>query len=138
MTRGPKGEKFRIVVHDGLKPSDQFGALCHEMAHILLGRLGSDRDRSWPSRSHLGRRAVEVEAEATAYIITRYLGLEGTGAEYLSSYVDDSAGIPGNVSCDMIAKVAGRIERMARSAPRPQNSTRLGSVERRPALPPSI
>ena len=41
------------------------------------------------------------------------LGLEGTSAEYLSSYVDDGGGIPENVSCDIIAKVAGRIEKMA-------------------------
>ena len=138
--RGPEGEKFRVVVHDGLKPSDRFGTLCHEMAHILLGHLGSDRDKWWPARSHLGRQAVEIEAEATAYIVTRHLGLEGTSAEYLSSYVDESGGIPKNVSCDMIAKVAGRIEKMAlgpRPAPRPRNSPRIGSAEGRPSLPPS-
>lgn len=129
LIRGPEGEKFRIVVHDGLKPSDRFGTLCHEMAHILLGHLGSDRDKWWPARSHLGRQAVEIEAEATAYIVTRHLGLEGTSAEYLSSYVDVSGRIPDNVSCDRIAKVARRIEQMAlgpRSAPRPRNLLRVG------------
>ena len=133
VTRGPEGEKFRIVIHAELEQSDRFGTLCHEIAHILLGHLGSDRDQWWPARSHLGRRAVEIEAEATAYIVTRYLGLEGTSAEYLSSYVDESGGIPENVSCDMIAKVAGRIERMAlgsRPAPRPRNSPRVGPAER--------
>ena len=94
VTRGPEGEKFRIVVHDENEPGDRFGVLCHELAHIFLGHLGSDRDRWWPARSHLGRRAVEIEAEATAYIVTRHLGLEGTSAEYLSSYVDDGGGIP--------------------------------------------
>ena len=49
VARGPEGEKFRVVVHDGLKPSDRFGVLCHEMAHILLGHLGSDRDKWWPA-----------------------------------------------------------------------------------------
>ena len=125
VTRGPEGEKFRVVIHQGLEPSDRFGTLCHEIAHILLGHLGSDRDKWWPARSHLGRQAVEIEAEATAYIVTRHLGLEGTSAEYLSSYVDDRGGIPDNVSCDMIAKVARRIETMAlgpRPAPRPRNS----------------
>lgn len=138
--RGPEGEKFRIVVHDGLKPSDQFGTLCHEIAHILLGHLGSDRDKWWPARSHLGRRTVEIEAEATAYIVTRHLGLEGTSAEYLSSYVDAGGRIPNNVSCDRIAKVARKIEQMAlgpRPAPRPRSSSRVGSAANRPALQPS-
>ena len=140
VTRGPEGEKFRIVVHEELEPRDRFGVLCHEIAHILLGHLGSDRDKWWPARGHLGRQAAEIEAEATAYIVTRHLGLEGTSAEYLSSYVDDGDGIPENVSCDIIAKVAGRIEKMAsgpRPEPRARNSPRVGPAERRPALPPS-
>ena len=138
MTRGPEGEKFRIVVHDENEPSDRFGVLCHELAHIFLGHLGSDRDRWWPARSHLGRRTVEIEAEATAYIVTRHLGLEGTSAEYLSSYVDDGGGIPKNVSIDLIAKVARRIENLAlglQPAPRPRHQ--VGSSERQPRLPPS-
>ena len=107
------GEKMRIVVDEKLSEPSRFGVLCHEMAHILLGHLGSDEDGWWPTRSHLGRSAIEVEAEATAYVVTRHLGLEGKSAAYVSRHLRPNAEVPGGVSFDMIAKVAGRIERMA-------------------------
>lgn len=107
------GGKMRIAVNDELSEPSRFGVLCHEMAHILLGHLGSDEDGWWPARSHLGRSAVEVEAEATAYVVTRHLGLEGTSAAYVSRHLRPNAEVPNGVSFDMIAKVAGRIERMA-------------------------
>ena len=107
------GDKMRIVI-DGEQPEpSRFGVLCHELAHILLGHLGCDEDRWWPARSHLGRSAIEVEAEATAYVVTRHLGLEGTSAAFVSRHLKPNAGVPGGVSFDMVAKVAGRIERMA-------------------------
>jgi hypothetical protein len=111
---GPKpDEKMRIAIHAELPPPSQFGVLCHEMAHILLGHLGSDKDNWWPSRSHLGRAPIEIEAEATAYIVTRHLGLEGASAAYVSRYLGHQAEVPKGVSFDMIAKVAGQIEKMA-------------------------
>ena len=103
--------KMRIVVNEALSEPSGFGVLCHEMAHILLGHLGSDEDGWWPARSHLGRSAVE--AEATAYVVTRHLGLEGTSAAYVSRHLRPNAEVLNGVSFDMIAKVAGRIERMA-------------------------
>lgn len=60
-----RGEKMRVAIHLGLSGPSQFGVLCHEMAHIMLGHLGNDEDHWLPSRSHLGRATVEVEAEAT-------------------------------------------------------------------------
>ena len=64
---GTTHEKFRIVIHEGLTEKSGFGVLCHEMAHIFLGHLGSDTDGWWPARSHLGRRAIEIEAETTVF-----------------------------------------------------------------------
>lgn len=116
-SHGREGERFRIVINDDLGPSDRFGVLCHELAHVWLGHLGSDRDAPWPSRSHLGRAAIEIEAEATAYLVTRRLGLVGTSAEYISQYLNASEGVPKNVSFDAIAKGVGKIEKMARTGP---------------------
>ena len=109
----PSDEKMRVAIHANLPEPSRFGVLCHEMAHILLGHLGCDEDHWWPSRSHLGRATIEVEAEAAAYIVTRRLGLEGASAAYVSRYLNEKAEVPKRVSYDMIAKVAGRIERMA-------------------------
>jgi hypothetical protein len=83
------------------------------MAHIMLGHLGNDEDHWWPSRSHLGRAAIEIEAEATAFIATQQLGLEGASAAYVSRYLSDGAEVAPGVSFDMIAKVARQIENLA-------------------------
>jgi hypothetical protein len=107
------GEKMRIAIHAALSEPSKFGILCHEMAHIMLGHLGSDEDHWWPSRSHLGRSVIEIEAEATAYIVTQQLYLEGSSAAYVSNYLGKEGQIPSGVSFDMIAKVASQIEGMA-------------------------
>jgi antirestriction protein ArdC len=107
------GDKMRIVIHEALSPPSSFGVLCHEMAHILLGHLGSDEDQWWPSRSHLGRATVEIEAEATAFVVTQRLGLEGSSAAYVSSYLKPDGQVPASVSFDMIATVAADIKKMA-------------------------
>lgn len=118
--------KMRIVVHDGLDPPSRFGVLCHEVAHVLLGHLGSDHDGWWPARSNLDHNTVEIEAEAVAHIVTTRFGLAGASASYLASHAADAA-LPSSVSLDTIAKVAGHIEKMATEPmpprkPRPMTS----------------
>ncbi len=104
--------KMRIVVHEGLDPPSRFGVLCHEVAHVLLGHLGSDNDGWWPARSNLDHRTVEIEAEAVAYIVTTRFRLTGASASYVSAYVTDGV-VPSSLSLDTIARVASHIEKMA-------------------------
>jgi hypothetical protein len=52
--------------HDGLDEPSRFGVLCHELAHVLLGHLGSDLDRWWPARANLDHATVEIEASLPA------------------------------------------------------------------------
>jgi hypothetical protein len=112
--RGDGGWKMRVSVHDGLDGPSRLGVLCHELAHIYLGHLGGDSDRWWPSRAGLGRHAMEIEAEAAAFIATTRLGLySGSSAAYLSRHAQGGR-LPGTVSLEMIAKVSGALERMAR------------------------
>ena len=108
---GP-GWKMRIAIHDGLDGASKFGVLCHELAHIYLGHLGSDRDHWWPVRYNLDRHSCEVEAEAVAFLVTWRLGLRGSSAPYVSRHLKEGK-VPAGVSIDHVAKVAGRIERMA-------------------------
>ena len=79
---GSSNWKTRIVVHDGLDESSRFGVLCHELAHVLCGHLGCDADHWWPNRRDLSRNAVEIEAEAVAYIVSARFGLRGPSASY--------------------------------------------------------
>jgi len=123
---GASGDwKMRIAVHDGLEEPSRFGVLCHELAHILLGHLGTDRDHWWPGRLNVDRTTAEIEAEAVAHIVTSHLGLSGASAAYVSRYLK-GGGIPQAVSIDFIAKVAGHIEQMAKGRMPP----------RRPRPPP--
>lgn len=115
VARGTGDEKMRVAIHDGLDEPSRFGVLCHELAHILLGHLGSDFDHWWPARSNLSHAAVEVEAESVAWIVTSRIGLKGSSAAYVSRHLKNGQ-TPLGVSPDMIAKTAGLIERMAREA----------------------
>jgi hypothetical protein len=117
---GGNGEwKMRIVIHEELDEASKFGVLCHELAHIYLGHLGSDKDHWWPSRRELSHRTVEVEAEATAFIVTSRFGLRGASARYVSRYLGNEP-MPHSVSLDLIAKTAGRLEKMATEILKPR------------------
>jgi len=113
--------KMRIVIHTELDEPSQYGTLCHELAHIYLGHLGTDRDHWWPSRADLDRRAVEIEAESTAFIVTSRLGLSGSCAAYVSRYLGGKP-LPQSVSLDQVAKVASRIELMSSRVLRPRRN----------------
>jgi len=58
--------------------------------------------------------AVEIEAEAVAFIVTTRVGLTGPSAAYVSSYLKAEDHLPPSVSLDLVAKVASRIEEMRR------------------------
>ncbi|MBP7674980.1 MAG: ImmA/IrrE family metallo-endopeptidase [Thermoanaerobaculia bacterium] len=107
--------KMFVVINAGHSEPSRFGTLCHELAHIYLGHLGSDEDFWWPSRSGISGHAMEIEAEAATHVVTSRLGLTGTSAQYVSTHLERGQ-VPAGVSLDLIAKVAGRIETMARTS----------------------
>lgn len=74
----------------------------------------------WPSRTDLDVRAVEIEAESTAFLVTTRLGLVGSSAAYVSRYLDGRP-LPSSVSLDQVAKVASRIEQMSNVKLRPRD-----------------
>lgn len=109
--------KMRVVVHEELDAKSRYMVLCHELAHIYLGHLGSDKERWWPCRINLSHATVEIEAEAVAYIVSQRAGLVATSAAYLSSFIKE-AEYPEMVSMELIAKVAGKLGEMgARKLP---------------------
>src|SRR5687768_212811 len=106
--------KMRIGLHDGLDEPSRYGVLLHELAHIYLGHMGGDKDGWWPCRGDLSRRAMEVEAEAVAHIVSSRAGLRGASSHYVSRYIDGDATLKA-ISLDLIGKVAGRLELMGTS-----------------------
>lgn len=115
--------KRRIAIHETLDGPSRFGVLCHELAHIYLGHLGSDVDHWWPSRTNLTKDAVELEAEAVAFLVTLRLGLQGSSSAYVSRHMP-GGNVPLGTSMDHIAKVARRIERMAKERRPPRDGVR--------------
>lgn len=105
--------KMRTIIHNELDSRSRFTVLCHELAHIYLGHLGGDRDGWWPCRINLNHSTVEIEAEATAYIISIRLGLRPCSEEYLASFLKSET-VPESVSIEMIVKVAGKLEEMSK------------------------
>lgn len=113
--------KMRIAIHEELNAPSRFGVLCHELAHIYLGHLGSDADYWWPCRVRLDHHAREIEAEAVAYLVTGRLGLQGTSHRYVCRHLTGES-VPESVSLDLIAKVAGRIEEMSQRRLEPRRA----------------
>lgn len=126
--------KMRIAIHEELDAPSRFGVLCHEIAHILLGHLGGDKDSWWPSRMNLDHHSEEIEAEATAFIVSSQLGLRGSSDEYVSSHLQNGESVPQGVSIDNIARVSSKILQMSKalmSAPKPKKE----KVEKRKRVP---
>jgi hypothetical protein len=123
LARGDADSKMRIAIHDQPNEGSRYGILCHELAHIYLGHLGTDQDYWWPSRTGLNKRTVEIEAEAVAFVVTMHAGLIGSSAAYVSRYLSEG-NIPPSVSLNFIAKVAGRIEEMGRRRLEPRRQRR--------------
>jgi len=131
--------KMRVVVHEDLDNASAFGVLCHELAHILLGHLGSDEDTWWPYRTNLSRSAIEIEAEAVSYMVSARLGLTSSSAAYIASYVNNNS-IPSSVSLDLIVKVASKIYEMTeRFLPnRPTHKEKKAISRRNPSAQPDL
>jgi hypothetical protein len=123
---GEGGWKMRIGIHDELDGPSRFGVLCHELAHIYLGHLGSNKDHWWPSRSLLSHRTMEIEAEATAFIVAQRFELQGTSARYVSRHLGDNP-IPASVSLDLVAKVAAKLEKMTNEVLKPRPEKRASN-----------
>jgi hypothetical protein len=114
--------KMRIGLRDELDHGSAYAVLCHELAHIYLGHLGADKESGWPYRLNLPHNVAEIEAESVAYVVCRRAGLRTHSAEYLSSFMEDSADLD-SISLDLVSRAAGRIEEMGRRLLKPQINT---------------
>ncbi len=114
--------KMRIGLREKLDDAAAYAALCHELAHIFLGHVGTDKDRTWPYRLNLSNAVMEIEAEAVAHIVCCRTGLKTYSAEYLSSYVGEETELE-SISFDLVCRVASRIETMGKRLITPKDET---------------
>jgi hypothetical protein len=107
------GWKMRIVLRNALDEQSRYSVLCHELAHIYLGHLGSDKDNWWPCRTNLTHQTVEIEAEAVSSIVCTRAGLTTSAPAYLAMHLKGKP-VPATVSLELIVKVAGKLEEMGK------------------------
>ncbi len=110
---------FRVTVNDRLQPGERFVTIAHELGHIFCGHLGpctsrsgKDEESGWPDRRSVGRHEKEVEAEATAYLVSSRAGLVTRSADYLKAHAKRA-----NMTCvdvELIVRAAARIERLGK------------------------
>lgn len=76
-------EGGKIALRAGMPAAEEFSVLVHELAHELLHR--SER------RKETTRKTRELEAEAVAFVVSHYVGLEGVqrSADYIQLYSGD-------------------------------------------------
>ena len=73
-------------------------------------------------RAAFARKTPQTEqdrAEATAFIVASRFGLKGASARYVSRYLGNNP-MPLSVPLDLVAKVAGRLERMSKEIMKPR------------------
>ena len=114
-----KNVAFVVSLARRLEPAQALATLAHELAHIYCGHLGrpiliDSKTKKPKPISWSDRRGVltvsqrEFEAEATAYLVCRRIGIETRSADYLAGYLSEAD--RHHVSYATIIRAAARIE----------------------------
>lgn len=79
---------YRIHTNRNHEPAVQFVTLAHELAHLFLGHLGSDKNLHIPHRVVSQHALQELEAESVAFIVCGRNGVASRSHVYLSDFTD--------------------------------------------------
>ena len=114
--------KRHISIHPKYKePSiEAYGVICHELAHHLLGHLGSIISRTnrqdkiiVNDRSYVSNSLQEVEAETVAWIVFSRHCLEKNSAEYIACNLKEASDLE-NLNFSLLLTVAEKIYQSAK------------------------
>ena len=89
----------RIQIKESLNESQRFYVLAHELAHEFLHDLHAQKT--------LSTKVKELEADATAYVVSRHFGLQTQSSVYLALYQVEEVDV--KESLDRIVATASRI-----------------------------
>ena len=87
----------------------KFATVAHELGHLFLGHLGTDKYLNVPDRPPLPHSQRELEAESVSYIVCARNGVLSNSESYLSTYVKDDTTID-QIDLYQIMRAAGQIE----------------------------
>jgi len=131
LTTGGYASRYReskdldIVLHPRYNEQDieAYGVLCHEMAHILLGHLGSIEYRKNSdkpvqiiarAREFLPRPIEEIEAELVAWIVFDALGIQKKSEAYIASWLIQASDLSEVFSMSAVLTAASKIREMGK------------------------
>lgn len=100
---------YRLELNKNHPAPVQFATLAHELGHLFLGHIGSDRKLNIPARQPLSKKQRELEAESVSYIVCKRNGVESKSKTYLSDVVDIDIGID-DLDIYQIMRAAGHVE----------------------------
>ncbi len=113
--------KILITVNTEYDNAVKLSTLIHELAHLMLGHLGSKDDEKFPERrDKLSLKTREIEAESVAYLVLKRLGLESNAHKYLAFHYTKRNDLE-RISIDLVTKVSGKIESMIKKQAKKQD-----------------
>lgn len=102
---------YNLIINRNLGYTEKFVTVLHELAHLYCGHQGSFDTSRWPDRRGLPVNIREIEAESTAWLVCRRLGLNPRSEKYLSNYISRESGVLHKFSLDTVLRAVGIIER---------------------------
>ena len=104
-----KARSFRVKLNAKHDPPSRYATMAHELGHIYCGHLGADAKGRWPDRRKiLSPNAMELEAEAVAWLVCQRNGIATRSREYLNDLIDKED--LQHISMYSIYEAANRVE----------------------------
>ncbi len=99
------------AAHRGLT---RYATLCHELAHLYCGHLGTPNEKWWPDRHRVvDHRTAEFEAESVSAIAVWRLDPSAAMPPYLAQHLSSEPDVPPRMSLERVTQAAGLVCRMA-------------------------
>lgn len=100
---------YRIKINRNHPAATQFNTLAHELAHLFLGHLGSDKPLNVPERAPMSLAQRELEAESVAFLVCQRNGVTSTSESYLANFVEHNTTIE-HLDLYQVMRAAGQVE----------------------------
>jgi hypothetical protein len=104
-----EASQYRMHINRNHDPAVQFATLTHELGHLFLGHLGSDRKLDVPERRAPGYLQQEIEAESVAYLVCERNGVKSKSQTYLSNFVNAYTTVD-QIDVYQVMRAAGQVE----------------------------
>lgn len=102
---------YQIRVNKDHNANVQFSTLMHELGHLYLGHIGSNKRLKIPDRSSISTSQQEIEAESLSYLICARNNVKPKSESYLLNHIESDKDLP-KLDIYTILKAAGQIERI--------------------------